>query len=777
MVLVFTSLFGAAFVYINHIVTEEDEVRSEAEKRTNLDLSRLQNILYNLVTEGNVTEARLNMSVMAMDASVRKLMLVDNKHKIIISNHYSEEGAAARIKSRYKDTYANSVVASNIPKTEFIGDSRDILVGYYPVVLNIEERQVGTLYMEYSIKNTLIAKQVDLKEEATFYFLVSLFSALVVAVLLHFLISRRLDTLTRSAEFLSQGEFENTVKLSGKDELTRLSMAIEEMRLRIRDFIKGKENSESDLRILNDSLEERIKERTKSLAESQKIAKVGSWYWDVCANIVIWSDETYHIFDYEKDEIDLTLETFMSLIHPDDVELVKEEVANALSSNDKYDIEHRIVLQDGSVKWLHGEGFVEYGELDTDTTMSGIVQDITEHKQEQEQREALEIQLMQSQKMESIGQLTGGIAHDFNNILASVLGFTELAKKISDGYHDEKLSGYLDQINASGDRAVLLVSQMLTFSRVKGDIHDIEIIPVTALVEESSQMLAPLIPSSIEFNVLNHVSGAAVRVNPHMIEQVLVNLVLNARDAIENKIGKIDISMDRVNEEGVHCSSCRKSITGSFISINVSDTGDGIEEDVVNRIFDPFFTTKAVGKGTGMGLSMVHGIVHKHGGHIVVDSSLGEGVEFKVLLPESTFKASKEEKTVNNAHFIDNERNKGHVLVVDDEESILIYLQDRLELEGYDVTTMSNGIDAEKYFLTHANDIDVVVTDQTMPGMSGDKLIESILPVKPELPIILCSGFSEKVDQEKAMRLGVKVFMKKPINSSELLSQLEIILS
>lgn len=777
MVLVFTSLFGAAFVYINHIVTEEDEVRSEAEKRTNLDLSRLQNILYNLVTEGNVTEARLNMSVMAMDASVRKLMLVDNKHKIIISNHYSEEGAAARIKSRYKDTYANSVVASNIPKTEFIGDSRDILVGYYPVVLNIEERQVGTLYMEYSIKNTLIAKQVDLKEEATFYFLVSLFSALVVAVLLHFLISRRLDTLTRSAEFLLQGEFENTVKLSGKDELTRLSMAIEEMRLRIRDFIKGKENSESDLRILNDSLEERIKERTKSLAESQKIAKVGSWYWDVCANIVIWSDETYHIFDYEKDEIDLTLETFMSLIHPDDVELVKEEVANALSSNDKYDIEHRIVLQDGSVKWLHGEGFVEYGELDTDTTMNGIVQDITEHKQEQEQREALEIQLMQSQKMESIGQLTGGIAHDFNNILASVLGFTELAKKISDGYHDEKLSGYLDQINASGDRAVLLVSQMLTFSRVKGDIHDIEIIPVTALVEESSQMLAPLIPSSIEFNVLNHVSGAAVRVNPHMIEQVLVNLVLNARDAIENKIGKIDISMDRVNEEGVHCSSCRKSITGSFISINVSDTGDGIEEDVVNRIFDPFFTTKAVGKGTGMGLSMVHGIVHKHGGHIVVDSSLGEGVEFKVLLPESTFKASKEEKTVNNAHFIDNERNKGHVLVVDDEESILIYLQDRLELEGYDVTTMSNGIDAEKYFLTHANDIDVVVTDQTMPGMSGDKLIESILPVKPELPIILCSGFSEKVDQEKAMRLGVKVFMKKPINSSELLSQLEIILS
>lgn len=775
--LVATSIIGAVLVFANHYSVKEAEVRNSALSRINLDLSRLQNILYNLVAEGHIVEARLNMSVMAMDGSVRKLLLVDDSHTILISSNYNQDGEKAKNVSNYKNSYADAVSESNIQKTHFIGDERDVLAGYYSVVTNIETQQTGIIYIEYSIKNDLFDQQQQLRKEALFYSLVLLFSAVIVAILLHVLISRRLVALTRSAQILAQGEFNRSMKLGGDDEITNLSLVFEEMRLRIRDFIKAKEDSARDLRVLNESLEERIDERTKSLAEAQKIAKVGSWYWDIQANIVIWSDETYRIFGYEKDEIDLTLDAFLSRVHPDDVDFVREEVEKALSTDDKYDIDHRIVLRDGSVKWLHGEGYVEYGELDTDTIMNGIVQDITEHKQEQEQREALEMQLMQSQKMESIGQLTGGIAHDFNNILASVLGFTELAKKISDGYHDEKLSGYLEQINASGNRAVLLVSQMLTFSRVEGDIHDIESIPVASLVEKSAKMLEPLIPSSIKFNVLNNVGGASASVNPHMIEQVLVNLTLNARDAIENEIGTIVISIDRVNAEGVQCSSCRKLIAGLFISINVSDTGAGIEKDILNRIFDPFFTTKPVGKGTGMGLSMVHGIVHKHGGHIAVDSSLGEGAKFNIFLPESTCEVSKEEKVIKNADITKNERNKGHILVVDDEEFILIYLQELLELEGYQVTTMSNGIDAEKYFLGNANNIDVVITDQTMPGMSGDELIESILLVKPDLPIILCSGFSEKIDEEKAMSLGVKGFMKKPVMSQDLLSRLEIILS
>jgi len=775
-VLLITSVISGFFVYLNHRAIEEEDVRATSLFKMKLDLSRLQNILYNLVTEGNMPEARLNMSVMAMDGSVRKLILVDDKNTILISNRYSEEGDKAPSVSNYDVSAATSAIKSNIPVTRFIGGQRDLLVGYYPVVIDIVSKRSGVLYTEYSIKNALFYNNQKLRKEALFYSAVLLFSALIVAVFLYFFISRRLSILTKSAKALGQGEFDRPVKLKGNDEISNLSSVFEEMRLRIRDFIKGKEESEFNLRILNESLEERIAERTQSLAEAQQIAKVGSWYWDIQADIVIWSDETYRMFGYEKDEIDVTLEVFLSLVHPDDIELVKAEVEKALSSDSGYKIEHRIVLRDGSIKWLHGEGYVEHGEQDTDTVMRGIVQDITLKKDEQVKREALEMQLMQSQKMESIGQLTGGIAHDFNNMLASVLGFSELAQKISKGYHDERLQSYLEQINDAAERAASLVSQMLTFSRIKGDIHDIENISAVTLVNNSAKMLKPIIPSSIEFSVLNNVGDAVVDVNPLMIEQVIVNLSLNARDAIENEVGKINLSINRVSATNILCSSCGKSVPGNFISINVSDTGVGISQDVLNRVFDPFFTTKEVGKGTGMGLSMVHGIIHKHGGHIVIDNLQEEGVEFRILLPESECE-SLEEHGVVDGNVKNNIGKKGHILVVDDEESIVTYMRDILELEGYSVTSMSNGSDAEKYFKRNANTIDMVITDQTMPGMSGDELIKSILSVKPELPIILCSGYSEKVDHEKAMSLGVKAFLKKPINTSELRSQLETIFS
>jgi len=775
-VLIATSIIGAALVFVNHQAVEEFEVRDRASSRINLDLSRLQNILHNLVTQGHLADARLNMSVMAMDAAVRTLLLVDDEHNILISNRYSQENEQAKDYSNYENSNARIVAQSNRPKIDFIGDKREVLVGYYPVVIDVEMKHVGILYMEYSMKNALYEKRQELKKEAVFYSLVLLVSAVIVTILLHLLVSRRLSTLTKAAKNLGQGEFNQSVKFIGDDEISNLSLVFEEMRLRIRDFIKAKEESEYNLRALNESLEERIEERTKSLAEAQRIAKVGSWHWTIHTGELTWSDETFRIFGYEKGEVDVTLDNFLTLIHPDDVARVNEAIETALSTDEDYSVDHRIVLNDGSVKWLHEEGYIEHGAQDIDTVMHGIAQDITVHKDEQVKREALEMQLIQSQKMESIGQLTGGIAHDFNNILASILGFTGLAKNVAKNYHDEKLQSYLDQIDDAGERAASLVSQMLTFSRVKDDIHDLENIAVISLVNQSAKMLKPLIPSSIEFDVLNNVGDAAVNVNPLMIEQVLVNLCINARDAIENEIGKINLSINRVSADNILCSSCGQSASGRFISISVADTGTGINKNVLGRVFDPFYTTKEVGKGTGMGLSIAHGIIHKHDGHIVIASQQGRGVEFRILLPEFECKTSQVDK-ITVPYVTSKGGNKRTVLVVDDEESILIYLRDLLELEGYNVITKANGRIAEEYFFDNANSIDVVITDQTMPGMNGDELIASILSVKQELPTILCSGYSEKIDHDKAMSIGAKLFMKKPINTSELLSRLEIIFS
>lgn len=382
--------------------------------------------------------------------------------------------------------------------------------------------------------------------------------------------------------------------------------------------------------------------------------------------------------------------------------------------------------------------------------------------------------------MEAIGQLTGGIAHDFNNVLASIMGYTGLAKRRIIQYNDETIEGYLAQITRAGERARDLVQQLLAFSR--GDVGGLQVLQPEPLAKEAIKMLGSLIPSSISLNlkIRNNNLKHYIEVDPVQFNQSVMNLVINAKDAIVDGTGEINVSLEYLpNVKGI-CDSCHNVFSGKYIQLSVSDTGIGINNEIMGRIFDPFFTTKEVGKGSGMGLSMLHGIVHGGGGHIVVKSNnphSTKGTTIQVYYPEAKSNTIEEKNTEYVVNKIHNKNIGKRILVIDDESLITHYLTDLLSDEGYNVTSFTNSNQGLDYFKSHDHVIDLIVTDQTMPELTGLELAININQSGYEIPIILCTGYSDFAKDTMDVDHGIDVFMNKPFNDELLLHQISRLLN
>ncbi len=391
--------------------------------------------------------------------------------------------------------------------------------------------------------------------------------------------------------------------------------------------------------------------------------------------------------------------------------------------------------------------------------------DISDRIAAEEQKSFLERQLQHSQKMQAIGQLTGGIAHDFNNILAAIMGYTILAKQRADTQADDKQQSYLAEILAGSERATGLVKQMLAFGRTSAGSP--EALSLITAIQDCARMIKPIIPSSINFQVVSVNSHISVLADPIHLQQILMNLCLNASDALQGK-GRLDVIADLRVIANEQCSACHAAITGEYASIRFIDNGSGIESQVIGKIFDPFFTTKAAGKGTGMGLSMVHGLVHKNHGHIKVHSTPGHGTEFELLLPlnhavfTNPVAPNVTHPISTNAKYA--HQQPPHILVIDDEESVAKFLYELLALNGYATSMETSSVAAYERFIEEPDYFDLVVTDQTMPNLSGYELADKFLKVRPDLPIVLCTGYSEQVSRERALALGIKSYHEKPIN-------------
>jgi signal transduction histidine kinase/ActR/RegA family two-component response regulator len=406
-------------------------------------------------------------------------------------------------------------------------------------------------------------------------------------------------------------------------------------------------------------------------------------------------------------------------------------------------------------------------ELAGRPTILAAIRDVTERQRAEEAHSQLEAQLRQAQKMEAIGHLSGGIAHDFNNILTSVMGYVALAAERPAVQSDAKLEHYLDQAQAAVQRARDLIRQMLTFSR--GQRGEPRPVSLAELVAESSKLLRSTLPSSIELSTQLGSNLPRTMIDPVHLEQVLLNLCINARDAMEGT-GTIRVTLGWLDVDGEVCASCRQRIDGMYLALGVSDSGPGIAPETIDRMFEPFFTTKEVGKGSGMGLATVHGIVHEYGGHVCVDTRPGSGATFRVLLqPVGEGVQSATSAIEGNADDASRPAAlQGRVLVVDDDDMVASLLEEMLAAWGLQTTVIRNPLEAYDWFMQDPSRVDLVLTDYTMPRMTGIDLAQRLTLARADLPVLLYSGYGTDIDPEHAARSGVCALIAKPVEPRRL---------
>jgi PAS domain S-box-containing protein len=412
------------------------------------------------------------------------------------------------------------------------------------------------------------------------------------------------------------------------------------------------------------------------------------------------------------------------------------------------------------------DGSIFFADISTNPTeiggrkcMIGLFRDVTERKKNEEAAR-------QSQKMEAIGTLAGGIAHDFNNILAAILGYSELARDKTDPdseiYHD------LEQVLQAGNRARALVQQILTFSRKsKSEILPLQIQPI---VKEVLKLIRSTLPTTIEIRQEIDENCGPVNADATEIHQIIMNLSTNAFHAMEKSGGTLRVILKEIVLGKGEADKLNLK-PGRYARLDVQDTGTGIREDIITHIFEPYFTTKPQGKGTGLGLAVVYGILENYGGKIICSSSPGVGTLFSVFIPAQEI-ASANKDAVKTVLPTGNEK----ILFIDDEESIARLGKKTLTSLGYSVFAMTNSLQALEKFRTSPYHFDLVITDQTMPHMPGSELAREMIKIRPDIPVIICTGYSSIMNETDANFIGIKAFLIKPVSKEELAKEVRKVL-
>ena len=389
-----------------------------------------------------------------------------------------------------------------------------------------------------------------------------------------------------------------------------------------------------------------------------------------------------------------------------------------------------------------------------------IIQDITDRIRAEEEKKKIETQLRQSHKMEALGTLAGGIAHDFNNILWVINGNSELAKaEIPQG---SSARYNLEQVEEACRKATALVTQILSFCRQTEQKQ--QPLKISLIIKESLKLLRSSIPANIEIRRIISSQSDVIMADLSLINQVVMNLYTNAAHAMRENGGILEVSLVNLEIDNEEALLHQDLTPGHYVIMSVRDTGHGIDPIHINRIFDPYFTTKGDDEGTGMGLSAAYGIIRNHGGTITVDSKPGKGTIFNVFLPV----LEEVEKEPDLETFETLPKGKEQILVIDDENSVLDMLKKMLKLLGYKIEAFQSPVEALKSFKANAEKYDLVITDQSMPYITGDILAKELMVIRTNIPIILCTGYSELISEEKAREIGIKTFLIKPVEKGKL---------
>jgi PAS domain S-box-containing protein len=468
----------------------------------------------------------------------------------------------------------------------------------------------------------------------------------------------------------------------------------------------------------------RSEERTNYALGS---ARMGVWELDMLTDALTWSETMAPVFGLTPEQVPTTARAFFALIHPDDRQAVENGFAKATLEGIDFDVEFRVTWPDGSTRWLSGRGRTERDADGKAVRALGINADISDRK-------SLEAQFRQAQKMEAVGQLAGGVAHDFNNLLTVILGYSSFV--IESFAPQDPRRADMEEVILAGERAVALTGQLLAFSRKQ--VLQPSIVDLNSLVTGVRQLLSRLIGEHVELVSVLAPDLDAVRADAGQLEQVLMNLAVNARDAMPSggrlaiETANVELDQSFMRDVLIH--------PGPYVMLAVSDTGIGMSEETKRRLFEPFFTTKEQGKGTGLGLATVYGIVKQSGGYIWVYSEAGKGTAFKVYLPRANRGGEVHQRTTTAEAVTPATET---VLIVEDEDAVRVLTRRILEKAGYQVFDAQNAQQAEALFEQHRELVHVLVTDVVMPGGSGPQLFTRLAQLCPRLKVLYVSGYTD----------------------------------
>ena len=507
--------------------------------------------------------------------------------------------------------------------------------------------------------------------------------------------------------------------------------------------------------------EETLEESRASLERAQEVGQIGSW---VSAagdrGSLVWSRETCRIFGIAPESFDGRVETFFSMVHPEDVESVRKASAAAISEMRPFAIEHRIVRPDHSIRWVYERADVVRNAAGKPFKMVGIVQDITE-------RRSLEQQFLQAQKMEAIGRLAGGVAHDFNNLLTAILGYSDLL--LSQMPARDPMREDLEEIRKAGERAAGLTRQLLAFSRQQ--MLEPRVLDLNGIVSNIERMLRRVIGEDVALVTRLGPDIDLVRADPGQLEQVILNLAVNSRDAMPGG-GTITIETRKVLLDSPLDFGRFVIPVGRYVVLEVRDTGSGMDAETQARIFEPFFTTKEKGKGTGLGLATAYGIVKQSGGYIACESEPGRGARFQVYLPRSL--EDVESVPATSPATGPALRGTETVLLVEDEEGVRRLSRKLLEAHGYQVLEASGGAEAIHLATRYPGPIHLVLTDVVMPGLDGPEVAARIAAVRPGIKVLYMTGYTDAV----TTKIGAQApLLRKPFSPAALAQRVHELLA
>jgi len=546
-------------------------------------------------------------------------------------------------------------------------------------------------------------------------------------------------------------------------EYTLISKAGDKIEAIITSKLLDFEDGRTFLGIVTDITERKRAERELKKSEEKfriafENAPIGMALCSMDGGFVQVNPAFFQMLGYTESELEKM--KFQDLTPPKDLERQMPFYEKCLRGEiESYRIEKCYLKKSGKKIWVNLTVAITKDELQSPLYALIMAENITSAKLAERNSQRLEAQLRQAQKMEAIGTLAGGIAHDFNNILGAIIGYTEMA--VYDTDEGSMVRHNMQQVLKAGHRAKDLVKQILAFSR-KSE-QDKKIMSVTPIIGEVLKLLRASLPTTIQIHQNVPPDLGAVYADPTQIHQVLMNLCTNSAHAMENTGGVLEITASNEDFDAVKAARYSGLNPGRYIRLMIRDTGHGMDAATLERIFDPYFTTKTKDKGTGMGLAVVHGIVKGHNGGIRVVSSPNRGTTFEIIFPRTA-------KEIQSSAVAFNSLPGGaeRILFVDDEQTLIDLAERMLAKLGYQVVTETNPIDALKTFKAGPDQFDLVISDMTMPNMTGDMMAKEIMKIRSNIPIIICTGYSRQISEKKANEIGIQGFLMKPLTVRDL---------